>query len=226
MLSKFFLDRPVFAWVIAIIMMVLGGLAIYNLPISQYPPIAPPSIAIDSFYPGASAETVENSVTQIIEQKMTGFDDMLYLSGTSDSAGASRIELTFKPGTDPDLAWAKVQNKLQLAMASLPGRGPALRRHGQQIHAELPDHRGPDLRRRQHGRQRPAGLCPVQPGKGAGARSRGRRGREFRLAVCDARLAEPRQAHRLPPDRGRCDRRRCGPTTWRSPPASSAGRRR
>ncbi len=120
MLSKFFLDRPVFAWVIAIILMVLGCLAIYNLPISQYPPIAPPSIAIEAFYPGASAETVENSVTQIIEQKMTGFDDMLYLSGTSDSAGASRIELTFKPGTDPDLAWAKVQNKLQLAMASLP----------------------------------------------------------------------------------------------------------
>jgi hydrophobe/amphiphile efflux-1 (HAE1) family protein len=120
MLSRFFLDRPVFAWVIAIILMVLGCLAIYTLPISQYPPIAPPSIAIDSFYPGASAETVENSVTQIIEQKMTGFDDMLYLSGTSDSAGASRVELTFKPGTDPDLAWAKVQNKLQLAMASLP----------------------------------------------------------------------------------------------------------
>jgi HAE1 family hydrophobic/amphiphilic exporter-1 len=120
MLSIFFLDRPVFAWVIAIILMVLGGLAIYNLPIAQYPPIAPPSIAIDAFYPGASAETVENSVTQIIEQKMTGFDEMLYLSATSDSAGASRIELTFKPGTDPNLAWAKVQNKLQLAMASLP----------------------------------------------------------------------------------------------------------
>ena len=120
MLSKFFLDRPVFAWVIAIIMMVAGGLAIYNLPISQYPPIAPPSIAITSFYPGASAETVENSVTQIIEQKMTGFDKMLYLSATSDSAGASRIELTFAPGTDPDLAWAQVQNKLQLAMANLP----------------------------------------------------------------------------------------------------------
>ena len=120
MLSKFFLDRPVFAWVIAIVMMVLGGLAIHSLPISQYPPVAPPSISVDSFYPGASAETVENSVTQIIEQKMTGFDDMLYLAGTSDSAGASRIELTFKPGTDPDLAWAKVQNKLQLAMASLP----------------------------------------------------------------------------------------------------------
>ncbi|HNR32509.1 MAG TPA: efflux RND transporter permease subunit, partial [Candidatus Hydrogenedentes bacterium] len=120
MLSRFFLDRPVFAWVIAIFIMLLGALAIYNLPIAQYPNIAPPSIAISAFYPGASAQTVENSVTQIIEQKMTGFDDMLYLSGTSDSAGASRIELTFKPGTDPDLAWAKVQNKLQLAMTSLP----------------------------------------------------------------------------------------------------------
>jgi HAE1 family hydrophobic/amphiphilic exporter-1 len=120
MLSKFFLDRPVFAWVIAIIMMAAGGLAIYNLPISQYPPMAPPSIYIMAFYPGASAETVENSVTQIIEQKMTGLDKMLYLSATSDSAGSSRIELTFAPGTDPDLAWAKVQNKLQLAMASLP----------------------------------------------------------------------------------------------------------
>jgi HAE1 family hydrophobic/amphiphilic exporter-1 len=120
MLSRFFLDRPVFAWVIAIFIMLLGVLAIYNLPIAQYPPIAPPAIAIESYYPGASAQTVENSVTQIIEQKMTGFDDMLYISGTSDSAGSSRIELTFKPGTDPDLAWAKVQNKLQLAMASLP----------------------------------------------------------------------------------------------------------
>ncbi len=120
MLSRFFLKRPVFAWVIAIILMVAGCLAIYNLPISQYPPIAPPSIAIQAFYPGASAETVENSVTQIIEQKMTGFDKMLYLSATSDSAGASRVELTFAPGTDPDLAWAQVQNKLQLAMASLP----------------------------------------------------------------------------------------------------------
>jgi len=119
-LSNFFLERPVFAWVIAIIMMAGGCLAIYNLPISQYPPIAPPSISIDSFYPGASAETVENSVTQIIEQKMTGFDNLLYLSATSDSSGASSIQLTFTPGTDPDLAWAQVQNKLQLAMASLP----------------------------------------------------------------------------------------------------------
>ncbi len=120
MLSKFFLDRPVFAWVIAIIIMLVGVLAIYNLPISQYPPIAPPSIYIASSYPGASAETVENSVTQIIEQKLTGLENMIYLSSTSDSSGSSRITLTFSPGTDPDMAWSKVQNKLQLALTSLP----------------------------------------------------------------------------------------------------------
>jgi len=120
MLSRFFLDRPVFAWVIAIIMMAAGLLAIFKLPISQYPPIAPPSISITTYYPGASAETVENSITQIIEQKMTGFDKLLYLNATSDSSGSSRIDLIFAPGTDPDLAWAQVQNKLQLAMANLP----------------------------------------------------------------------------------------------------------
>ncbi|MDQ0291666.1 efflux RND transporter permease subunit [Oligosphaera ethanolica] len=120
MLSKFFLERPVFAWVVAIFIMLLGGLAIYNLPVAQYPNLAPPSIAVTASYPGASAETVENSVTQVIEQKMTGLDGMLYLSSNSDSAGQSRIELTFAPGTDPDLAWTKVQNRLQPALASLP----------------------------------------------------------------------------------------------------------
>ena len=120
MLSKFFLERPVFAWVIAIIIMALGALSIYQMPIAQYPPIAPPAIAIDAFFPGASAETVENTVTQIIEQKMTGLDDMIYLSGTSSSAGTAQVELTFAAGVDPDLAWSKVQNKLQLALASLP----------------------------------------------------------------------------------------------------------
>jgi HAE1 family hydrophobic/amphiphilic exporter-1 len=120
MLSKFFLERPVFAWVIAIIIMAGGLLAIYNLPISQYPPIAPPSIAIDAFYPGASAETVENSVTQVIESKMTGFDKMLYMSATSDSAGASRIELTFEPGTDPDLARSE-EHTSELQSLTWPG---------------------------------------------------------------------------------------------------------
>jgi HAE1 family hydrophobic/amphiphilic exporter-1 len=119
-MARFFLDRPVFAWVVAIGMMLAGGLAIYNLPVSQYPPIAPPSISIACVYPGASAKTVEDSVVQIIEQQMTGLDRMLYIRSTSDSAGMAQIELTFAPGTDPDLAWAKVQNKLQLAMPVLP----------------------------------------------------------------------------------------------------------
>ena len=101
MLSNFFLDRPVFAWVIAIIIMLVGVLAIYNLPVSQYPPIAPPSIYISSIYPGASAETVENSVTQVIEQKMTGLDRMIYLSATSDSAWNVTGRIDFCPGNRP-----------------------------------------------------------------------------------------------------------------------------
>jgi len=97
-----------------------GSSLLWLWPPSQYPDIAPPSIRIIAFYPGASAETVENTVTQIIEQKMTGLEDMIYMSATSDSAGSSMLELTFAPGTDPDVAWSKVQNKLQLAMAHLP----------------------------------------------------------------------------------------------------------
>ena len=119
-MSRFFLDRPVFAWVIAIAMMLLGAMAIYQLPVSQYPPIAPPSISISASYPGASAKTVEDSVIQMIEQKMTGLDKLLYMYSTADSSGSANVTLTFAPGTDPDMAWSKVQNKLQLAIPSLP----------------------------------------------------------------------------------------------------------
>ena len=119
-MSKFFLERPVFAWVIAIAMMLGGGLAIFNLPISQYPPIAPPSLSIRAQYTGGSAKTVEDSVIQIIESKMTGLDKLLYMSSVADSSGGAEVTLTFAAGTDPDLAWSKVQNKLQLAMPSLP----------------------------------------------------------------------------------------------------------
>ncbi|MCG3194662.1 MAG: Multidrug resistance protein MexB [Thermoanaerobaculia bacterium] len=119
-MSRFFLSRPVFAWVIAIAMMLAGAMAIVTLPISQYPPIAPPSISIRAIYPGASAETVADSVVQIIEQKMTGLDRMLYMTSEADSSGSASVTLTFAPGTDADLAWAKVQNKLQLALAALP----------------------------------------------------------------------------------------------------------
>jgi hydrophobe/amphiphile efflux-1 (HAE1) family protein len=129
-MANFFIDRPVFAWVVAIGMMLAGVLAIYNLPISQYPSIAPPSISIRGVYPGASAQAVEDSVTQIIEQQMTGLDRMLYISSTSDASGMASIELTFSPGTDPDLAWAKVQNKLQLAMPVLP---EAVQRQGLRV---------------------------------------------------------------------------------------------
>ena len=97
--------------------------------------MAPPSISISASYPGSSSETVENSVTQVIEQKMTGLDNLMYMSASSDSAGGSRLELTFAPGTDPDVAWSKVQNKVQSALHEPPGCGPKPGGHGCQIHA-------------------------------------------------------------------------------------------
>tara|TARA_R110002020_G_scaffold37705_21_gene113742 strand:- start:801 stop:3911 length:3111 start_codon:yes stop_codon:yes gene_type:complete len=120
-MARFFIDRPIFAWVIAIIIMLAGGLALTQLPISRYPTIAPPTITINASYPGASAQAAENSVTQIIEQAMTGLDGLDYLSSTSDSNGSVAVTLTFKTGTDPDIAQVQVQNKLQLATALLPG---------------------------------------------------------------------------------------------------------
>ncbi|WP_116809185.1 efflux RND transporter permease subunit [Steroidobacter cummioxidans] len=117
---RFFIDRPVFAWVIAIIVMLAGTLAVTTLPIAQYPDIAPPAISITANYPGASAKTVEDTVTQVIEQKMKGLDRLAYMSSTSESSGMVTITLTFENGTDPDTAQVQVQNKLSLANASLP----------------------------------------------------------------------------------------------------------
>jgi len=119
-MSKFFIDRPIFAWVIAIILMLAGTAAVFTLPVSQYPTIAPPSIQIRANFPGASASTVENTVTQVIEQQMSGLDHMLYMSSTSDDTGTAIITLTFAPGTNPDIAQVQVQNKLQLATPVLP----------------------------------------------------------------------------------------------------------
>jgi len=119
-MARFFIDRPIFAWVIAIIIMLAGGLAITRLPVSMYPAIAPPSVTINATYPGASAQVVENSVTQIIEQNMKGLDGLIYFSATSASSGATSITLTFQNGTDPDTAQVQVQNKLQMAMPLLP----------------------------------------------------------------------------------------------------------
>jgi multidrug efflux pump len=119
-MAKFFIDRPIFAWVIAIILMLAGVASIFTLPIAQYPTIAPPAIQISATYPGASAKTVENTVTQVIEQQMSGLDHLLYLSSTSDDSGTATITLTFAAGTNPDIAQVQVQNKLQLATPLLP----------------------------------------------------------------------------------------------------------
>jgi multidrug efflux pump len=119
-MPRFFINRPIFAWVIAILVMLGGLLAIKTLPVSQYPPIAPPQITINAVYPGASAQTVQDTVTQVIEQKLNGIDNLIYMSSTSDSSGAVAINLTFKVGTDPNIAQVQVQNKLQLATPLLP----------------------------------------------------------------------------------------------------------
>ncbi|WP_105589247.1 efflux RND transporter permease subunit [Cronobacter sakazakii] len=119
-MANFFIQRPIFAWVLAIIMMMAGALAILQLPIAQYPTIAPPAIAVSATYPGADAQTVQDTVTQVIEQNMNGIDNLMYMSSTSDSAGGVTVTLTFTSGTDPDIAQVQVQNKLQLAMPLLP----------------------------------------------------------------------------------------------------------
>ncbi len=119
-MAKYFIDRPIFAWVIAIVIMLAGLTSINSLPVSQYPSIAPPTIAIGASYPGASAKTLEDTVTQVIEQRMNGIDHLRYMASTSDSAGNVSISLTFDAGTDADIAQVQVQNKLQLAMPLLP----------------------------------------------------------------------------------------------------------
>ncbi len=120
MISRIFIDRPILAWVIAIVIMLTGIGGVLSLPVEQYPDIAPPSVNIRATYPGASAETVETSVTQIIEQQLTGIDGMIYFSATSNSSGTVNITVTFDKGTDPDIAQVQVQNKVQQALSRLP----------------------------------------------------------------------------------------------------------
>ena len=120
MLARFFVFRPIFAWVISLVIMIAGIVSLYVLPMEQYPDIAPPQINISATYTGASAQTVENSVTQIIEQQLTGLDGMIYFSSSSSSSGNSRIKITFQQGTDPDIAQVQVQNKVQQILSRLP----------------------------------------------------------------------------------------------------------
>src|SRR5713226_10536942 len=121
-MSRFFIDRPNFAWVIAIIITLTGILAIKKLPVAQYPSIAPPSISITVTYPGASAQTVQDTVVQVIEQQLSGIDHLLYFSSESDKDGSMTVTLTFEQGTNPDTAQVQVQNKLQSALAVLPAQ--------------------------------------------------------------------------------------------------------
>ncbi|WP_323597631.1 efflux RND transporter permease subunit [Aliarcobacter butzleri] len=120
MIAKFFVNRPIFAWVISLVIMIAGTVSLYTLPVEQYPDIAPPQINISTTYTGASAETVENSVTQIIEQQLTGLDGMIYFSSSSSSTGNARISVTFQQGTDPDTAQVQVQNKVSAILSRLP----------------------------------------------------------------------------------------------------------
>lgn len=119
-MSRIFIERPIFAWVLAIITMLAGIGAIYLLPVEQYPDVAPPQVNIRATFPGASAETLENSVTQIIEQQLTGIDGLLYFNSSSTSRGQVTISATFEKGTDPDIAQVQVQNQVQQALARLP----------------------------------------------------------------------------------------------------------
>ncbi|MDO4897400.1 MAG: efflux RND transporter permease subunit [Moraxella sp.] len=119
-MSKYFIERPIFAWVIAILIMLVGVIAVRGLPIEQYPQIAPPTVSVNAVYPGADAETVENTVTQVIEQQMKGLDGLMYMSSSSSSNGSASITLTFDNSVNPDTAQVQVQNKLQSATSSLP----------------------------------------------------------------------------------------------------------
>lgn len=119
-MANFFVDRPIFAWVLAILLSLCGMLAIKSLPLEQYPDLAPPSVRITASYPGASAQTLENTVTQVIEQSMTGLDNLMYMSSDSSNTGQARVMLTFEAGTDPDEARQQVQNQLQSAIRKLP----------------------------------------------------------------------------------------------------------
>ena len=120
MLARFFVNRPIFAWVISFVIMIAGTISLYVLPVEQYPDIAPPQINISATYSGASAQTVENSITQIIEQQLTGLDGMIYFSSSSSSSGTARIKVTFQQGTDPDIAQVQVQNKIEQILSRLP----------------------------------------------------------------------------------------------------------
>jgi len=145
-MARFFIERPIFAWVVAIVIALAGAMAVFTLPVSQYPEIAPPSVSINATYPGASAQTVEDTVTQVIERQMQGIDNLRYMSATSDASGSSTITLTFEQGTDPDIdrAGAGAEQTIERALVAAAS-GAAAGRARQQNRQFIPTDRRPHL---------------------------------------------------------------------------------
>ena len=161
-MSKYFIDRPVFAWVIAIVIMLAGGLSIMALPIEQYPSIAPPVGPHQRDYPGASAQTVEGTVTQVIEQQMNGLDHLRYISSNSDSSGTAQITLTFNPEADPGHRPGAGAEQAPARHAAPAAGSAAAGRAGDQGHQHLPDGHRLRLQRRHHRPERHRRLRRVQ----------------------------------------------------------------
>ena len=183
----------------------LGGvLAITHLPVAQYPTVAPPSIAINATYAGASAETVQDTVTSVIEQQMNGIDNLLYMSSSSSASGQSTVTLYFQSGTDPDIAQVQVQNKLQLAIPNLPQTVQQAGHHGRQIHPQLPDVFRPVVHQPGRERHRAGQFYFVERARPHPPRHRRGRSGPVRHRIRHAHLAEPRPARKL---QSRCQRR-------------------
>ncbi len=209
-MSRFFIDRPVFAWVIAIVLMMVGGLSLLSLPVAQYPPIAPPAISITVNYPGASAETVQSTVVQVIEQQLNGIDHLLYFTSESDKDGSVVITLSFEQGTDPDIAQVQVQNKLQLAQPRLPA---VVQQQGLRVAKATKNFLMVVGFVSKDGSMNAVDIAdfiastvqdPISRTPGVG---------DFQLfgtSLCHAHLARSRQAEQFRPDAGRCQRRHPG----------------
>jgi hypothetical protein len=200
-MAKFFIDRPIFAWVIALFIMVMGAVSITQLPIAQYPPVAPPSIVISAAYPGASARTLEDSVLSVIEQEMNGSPGLIYMEAVAQANGTGQITLSFQPGTNADLAQVDVQNRLSRAAPRLPSAVTQQGCAGGKGPQQLPAVRHPVVGRpglgpggagRLRRPQRAAGdPAPARRGPGAAVRHRARH----------AHLDRPGQAARAEPVR-------------------------
>ena len=193
-MARFFIDRPIFAWVIAIIIMLAGGLSITQLPISMYPNIAPPAVTVRATYPGASAKVIEDSVTQIIEQSMKGLDGLIYMSANSEASGRATITLTFDNSTNPDIAQVQVQNKLQLGAALVTAGRATTGRERQQVTQRIPAGRRLRVAGRQHEPERYLRLRHQHIARPDQSRAGRGYGAGVRCALRHAHLAGPEQA--------------------------------